>query len=256
MGNLQKYQHADPHGNVCCTWDWPTALTMCDHESNNSVNFCTARYVYWLPHLAFVSKQLIGEVTIYMLQTTEWFEFLYKGNKPFRIVPWFTQFLSTFHQNEAFSAIRQINFPNAHRYNECRVGKVIDDKNPDVQLMLRCTKLETMAMTFDWGRLMDQNPKSYYSMGPHKLDDFLDFYQLRPMLEHKHVKKVYLVGVYPSGGEGKSLHCLERFAKWIVKGFWEGQGLVVDVYMHKRCTSFAGRVVGTKMVFEEARGHS
>jgi hypothetical protein len=223
---------------------------MCDRESKQNVNLCTARYAHWLPQLAFVNKRLISEVTIYMLQTTEWFEFLYKGYKPFHIVPRFTQFLSTFHQNEAFNAIRQINFPNTHRYNECRVGKVIDDKNPDLQLMLRCTKLETMAMTFDQSKLRSRSKMEYHSMVPRNRNDFLDFYQLRPMSEHEHIKKVYLVGVYPSGGEGDSLICLEMFAKWYVRGFKKKQGRVVDVYMHKRYTSYAGRVVGTKMVFE------
>jgi hypothetical protein len=116
--------------------------------------------------------------------------------------------------------------------------------------MLRCTKLETMAMTFDWGKLMIRSKMEYYSMAPRNLNDFLDSYQMRPMLEHQHVKKIYLVRVYPSDGEGDSLKCLEMFAKWIVRGFREKQGRVVDVCMYKRCTSFAGRVVGTKSVFE------
>jgi hypothetical protein len=249
-GNLQKYQHTDYHDGTCCIWKWPSTLTMCGRSTHNNIGVCTTSYVHWLPDLAFVNKQLIGEVAIHMLETTELFEFLYNGYSPFKIVPLFTQFLSSFYQNEAFNAIKHINFPQAHRYNEHRVGKVIDEQNPDVQLMLKCTSLETMALTFKWRKLQALKYNENYELVPRDLNDFLDFYQLRPMLEHKSVKKVYLVGKYPHNGENDSLKCLEQFAKWIVKGFREKQDRVVDVYMHKRCTSYAERDLGTKMVFE------
>jgi hypothetical protein len=129
-GNLQKYQHTDYHGGTCCIWNWPSTFTVC--STHSGLVLSTARYAHWLPDLTFANRQLMGEVTIYMLKTTELFEFLYNGFNSFKIVPWFTQFLSTFHQNEAFNAIKHINFPNAHRYNENRAGKVIDEQNPDM----------------------------------------------------------------------------------------------------------------------------
>ena len=250
-GNLQKYQHADPAGNACCIWRWPSELTMCDRNAGKELGLYTPKYAPWLPSLAFANKRIFGELTIYMLQTTEWFELFYNGYKPFKIVPWFTQFLSTFHKDEAFKSIKRIDFPNAYRYNECRAGKVIDEQNPDVQLMLRCTNLDTIAMTFEWLKLIAQDRNGYWDMIPRDLDDFLEFYQLHPMLEHKSVKRVYLAGIHPYEEEGDTLQCLDEFAKWIVKGFEKKQGRVVDVYMHKRNTTFAGRAVGTKMVFED-----
>lgn len=65
------------------------------------------------------------------------------------------------------------------------------------------------------------------------------------------MKRIHLEGVYPYYDEESSkLRCLERSAKWIVKGFRE-QGRVVDVYLHKRNTTFVGRTVGTKVVFDD-----
>jgi hypothetical protein len=95
-GNLQKYQHTDYHGGNCCIWNWPSTFTVCDQSTHSGLVLSTARHAHWLPDLAFANRQLMGEVTIYMLKTTELFEFLYNGFNSFKIVPWFTQFLSTF----------------------------------------------------------------------------------------------------------------------------------------------------------------
>jgi hypothetical protein len=222
---------------------------MCDRKTGKAIGLYTARYVHWLPSLAFANKRLIGELTIYMLQTTEWFEFHYDAYKPFKIVPWFTQFLSTFHQNEAFKAIKQINFPHAYRYNERRVGNVIDEQNPDIQLMLHCTNLDTIAMTFKYTKLMRRRRHGFLSGKPRDLQEFLEFYQLQPMLEHKSVKQVYLVGIHPQSEDQDWLRCLREFGKWIVKGYKEKQGRVVDVYMHEQDTDVTRREAGTKMVF-------
>jgi hypothetical protein len=76
-----------------------------------------------------------------MLQTTEWYDFKYEESKPFKIVRWFTDFLSTLptildkdgqETTQGFASIKRINFPHEHRYNERRIGKVINEQNPDI----------------------------------------------------------------------------------------------------------------------------
>jgi hypothetical protein len=213
-----RLRHGYGPETYCCVWNWPQQLRVCDQGSRTPL--ATSRFAPWLPNLAFTNTQTHDEVTVHMLETTDWFDFSYSEFKDFRIVPWFINFLSTFPDNEGFNAIKRINFPREYSYNAFRAGKLIDERNPNVQLMLRCPKLEIMAMTFKWHTLT-----SCWHTTPRDLEDLLNHFQLRPMLEHKHVKQVHLEGVYVCEGEGGvTLLCLEHFAKWIVKGFREKQG--------------------------------
>jgi hypothetical protein len=249
---LEKHLHVDKFNNPCCTWRWPEDLIICDRYSENELP--TAKYAPWLPILAFANKQLLGEVTVFMLSTTAWFDFKYEEHKPFKIVRWFTDFLSTFPTKvvddvattEGFAAIKRICFPHASKYNEHRVGRVVDEKNPDITLMLKCTKLETIAMVFNFRQLV----KNMWSQEPRDLEDFLDFFHFRPMLDHEGVENVYLEGVYPWNGEGRTMVCLVMFGKWIIKEF-EKRGRKVNVHIHKRCGPFVGRRVGPKLVVDE-----
>ncbi|KAH8634255.1 hypothetical protein IG631_09655 [Alternaria alternata] len=131
---LARHLHVDRFNNPCCTWRWPNELIICDRNSGNELP--TAKYAPWLPDLAFTNKQVLGEVTICMLSTTKWFDFKYEEHKPFNIVRWFTDFLSTFPTvmvngvatTEAFAAIECICFPHESKYNEHRIGRVVDEK--------------------------------------------------------------------------------------------------------------------------------
>jgi hypothetical protein len=240
------------HGGIsddedCCVWHWPANLKVCDRALNTGLTM--TKYAPWLPALAFVAKQILGEVTIHMIRTTEWFDFVYHSRKSLKIVQWFTAFLSLFPSNKAFDAIRQIYFPSAGSYNKHRVGKVIDEQNPDIQFMLRCTSLETIALTFHWSQL--NTALKSFQPKPRDLKDFLDFFHLRPMLKHRNIKQVHLEGIYPGNAKGDRLKCLEEFAKWIIRGFQEKQGRVVDVYLNKCRHISVCRVVGEKVRVEE-----
>jgi hypothetical protein len=249
---LAKHLHVDRFNNPCCTWRWPEDLIICDRHSGDEL--LTAEYAPWLPNLAFPNKQLLGEVSVCMLSTTKWFDFKYEEYKTFKIVRWFTDFLSTFPTvmvdgvatTEGFKAIKRIGFPHASKYNEHRIGRVVNEKNPDITLMLKCTKLDAIAMVFNWRQLVNNT----HARDPRDLYDFLDFFHFEPMLEHKNVNNIYLEGVYPREGEGQTLACLFAFGKWLVKEF-RRRGREVNVHMQKRCGSFVGRIVGLKLVVDE-----
>jgi hypothetical protein len=261
---LVKHLHRDNYNKPCCIWRWPEELIICDRKSGKELP--TAKYAPWLPDLAFTNKQVLGEVTICMLQTTEWYDFKYEESKPFKIVRWFTDFLFTFptildkngHETtQGFAAIKRINFPHEHHYNERRIGKIIDEQNPDVQLMLKCTELDTIAMGFNWRQLTIRTPGAGHLIviSPRNLEEFLDFYRFRPMLEHKGVKSVHLEGVHPPDDPGATLDCLVEFGRWLIKGFREKQRREVDVYVNKRWKIFEKRSVGEKLVVSgEAQG--
>ncbi|KAG9185965.1 hypothetical protein G6011_02521 [Alternaria panax] len=251
-GTLAKQLHVDRFSNPCCIWRWPGELIVCDRHSEDELP--TARFAPWLPDIAFASKQVLGEVTICMLSTTEWFDFKYEEHKPFKIVRWFTDFLVTFPTimvndmatTEAFASIKRICFPHESKYNERRVGRVVDEKNPDITLMLKCTKLETIAMVFNYRQLIG----GHWAGDPRDLDDFLDFFHFGPMLEHKSIQNVYLEGVYPRYGEGRTMVCLYEFGKWLVKGFRK-RSREVNVHVYTRRGPFMGRHVGPKLVVDE-----
>jgi hypothetical protein len=147
---------------------------------------------------------------------------------------------------EAFAAIKCICFPHKSKYNEHRIGRVVDEKNPDVTLMLKCTNLDTIAMVFNFRQLI----KTPWAPQPRDLEDFLDFFHFEPMLEHNSVNNVYLEGVYPREGEGQTMTCLYEFGKWLIKGFRK-RGREVSVHVHKRCGVFVRRSVGPKLVVDE-----
>ncbi|CAE6997397.1 hypothetical protein CFE70_000477 [Pyrenophora teres f. teres 0-1] len=251
---LKKHLHTDRFHKPCCIWTWPSELTICDRQSDSELP--TAKYAPWLPALAITNKQVLGEVTICMLQSTEWFEFKYEEAKPFKIVTWFRNFLATFPRvvvagletTEGFAAIKKLNFPHAGKYNEHRVGRVIDEDNPDICLMLKCRQLDTMAMSFNWRQLVN----NFYSRQPRELEEFLDFFHFRPILEHGSVRNVYLEGVYPRDGEARTLECMDGFAKWLVRGF-RARGREVNVHVHKRWGIFHHRKVGKKVVLQEEK---
>lgn len=91
---LNKHPHTDRYGKSCCVWRWPTGLIIYDRHFGKEIP--NAKYAPWLPSLTFVNKQILGEVSIWMLQTNEWFELKYEEGRPFKIVAWFADFLFTF----------------------------------------------------------------------------------------------------------------------------------------------------------------
>jgi len=253
--SLAKHLHVDNYNNPCCTWRWPDDLIICDRNAGDELT--TTTFTPWLPALAFANKQLLSEVTLFMLSTTEWFNFKYDAKKPFKITRWFADYLSTFPAvtidgvatTKGFAAIKRINFPHVkYRAHIIRFKHDIDE-NLDISLMLKCTQLETIAMSFHWIQLVDRAYTQYQR--PRDLEDFLDAFRFRPMLEHRGVKKVYLEVVnHLQGGEGR-LACLYRFGEWLVKGYRK-RGREVDVHISERRQRFDGRTVGPKLVVEDS----
>ena len=253
--SLAKHLHVDNYNNPCCTWRWPDDLIICDRNAGDELT--TAKVAPWLPALAFTNKQLLSEVTLFMLSTTEWFDFKYDSKKPFKIARWFAVFLSTFPvvnidgvtTTQGFAAIKRINFPHVkYRAHIIRFEHSIDE-NLDISLMLKCTQLDTIAMSFHWIQLVDRAYTQYQS--PRDLEDFVDAFQFRPMLDHSGVKRVYLEGVnHLQGGEGR-LACLYKFGEWLVKGYRK-RGREVEVHVSERRQRFDGRTVGPKLVVEDS----
>jgi hypothetical protein len=68
-----------------CVWHWPGNLKVCDRAFN--ARLTRTKYAPWPPALAFANKQLLGEVTVHMIRTTEWFEFVYHSKESLKIVP-------------------------------------------------------------------------------------------------------------------------------------------------------------------------
>ncbi|KAH6865308.1 hypothetical protein BKA58DRAFT_242621 [Alternaria rosae] len=251
---LAKHLHVDTYNNPCCTWRWPEDLIICDRKADDELT--TATVAPWLPALAFANKQLLSEVALFMLSTTEWFDFKYDSKKPFKIARWFADFLSTFpaviidgvRTTEAFAAIKRINFPHVKYRAHVRTKGGIDN-NLDISLMLKCTQLDTIAMSFHWIQLVDRAYTQYQR--PRDLEDFLETFEFRPMLDHGGVKKVYLEGInHLQGGEWR-LACLYKFGEWLVKGYRK-RGREVDVHISQRCQRFDGRTVGPKLVVEDS----
>ncbi|KAI4931127.1 hypothetical protein J4E85_003716 [Alternaria conjuncta] len=250
--SLAKHLHVDNYNNPCCTWRWPEDLIVCDRKAEDEL--ATAKVAPWLPALAFANKQLLSEVTLFMLSTTEWFDFKYDAKKPFKIARWFADFLSTFPAvtidgvatTQGFAAIKRINFPHVKYIPYTRANYDIDG-NLDIPLMLKCTQLDAIAMSFHWIQLVDRAYTQYQS--PRELEDFLEAFQFRPMLEHSGVKRVYLEGVNHLQGGERRLACLYKFGEWLVKGYRE-RGREVDVHVSERRQRFDGRTVGPKLVVE------
>ena len=113
--------------------------------------------------------------------------------------------------------------------------------------MLKCNELEAIGMAFNFREITTEGFTK-----PRDLDDFLDHFHFRPMLEHKGVKNVHLEGVYPRHGEGNSPECLEKFGRWLVKGF-KARGREVNVHINKRWKVFERRTMRQKVVLEEGK---
>lgn len=107
---------------------------------------------------------------------------------------------------EGFAAIRKLNFPHASKYHERRIGRIIDEKNLDICIILKCRQLDTIGLAFNWRQLV----KDVFTKEPRELDAFLDRFHFRSMLEHEVVKNMYLEGCLPEGGRGKDVRAFGR----------------------------------------------
>jgi hypothetical protein len=114
-------------------------LAACDHTFAPGLD--NSNFASLFPSLAFTNKQIYDELVIHMLQTTEPLSFLYNEHKPVKIRTCFRNLLAKYPKDQAFNVIKHLNFPHTHHYNETRVGRVIDERNPDIELMLRCPRL-------------------------------------------------------------------------------------------------------------------
>jgi hypothetical protein len=114
-------------------------LAACDHTFAPGLE--NSNFASLLPSLASTNKQIYDELVIHMLQTTEPLSFPYNEHNSVKIRTCFRNLLAKYPKEQAFNAIKHLNFPHTHHYNETRVGRVIDERNPDIELMLRCPRL-------------------------------------------------------------------------------------------------------------------
>ena len=95
------------------------------------------------------------------------------------------------------------------------MGKVIDEPNPEYPPYAQCTQLVYSARYLGSGLQLAKA----YKMGngnsnavTRAIDEFLNFYHFRPMLEHRHIQNIHLDAVYPRDGEDDTLRCFHDFA--------------------------------------------
>ncbi|CAO2656825.1 Nn.00g056280.m01.CDS01 [Neocucurbitaria sp. VM-36] len=263
-GQLSKHQHSDWWGCQCCVWEYPEALIACDNQDPSVVpNPETARCPQgWLPMLAFTSKQMLGEVAVYMLQNTERIDLKYVyQNTDFKIATWFRKFLEAIPGGDGATAVKHLNFPHMHWFNYmCHVPAL---SNPSVELMVACSNLRKVDMTFHYTKVSVFD-EDLGRRVPKSVDEILDQFDIRPILKCRSLERVYFDGIYdrPSrGGDQSHLDALVELGKWIVKGFIVEQERNIEVEVHRRSGAWDGRVPGVLVVLtkeeeEEARSGS
>lgn len=207
----------------CCVWDFSTSLILCDRESWPS----SPTFAFFLPPLAFANRQLRGEVTRHMLRSTVKIVIKNDWESPLKVVDYLTSFLETVtndYDENVFASIHSLNFPHFHRFPSVSTPGTAPASgvvNPDVSFMLRCTRLRTLQLTF------------HGSTTKRPLEEFLDFFGLRPILQCEELKEVYLDGIIPSFGNVATLQTLEDFGFWIKEGF-AAQGKLMKIFISKR----------------------
>jgi hypothetical protein len=88
-------------------------------------------------------------------------------------VPWFNSFLATSQQRRV-QGYQADQLPTRDLNNAFRVGKVIDERNSDVQLMLHCPNFDIMATTFKWHLLIIRSPEQYCNYVHRDINGFLN----------------------------------------------------------------------------------
>jgi hypothetical protein len=189
-GNLEKVLHYDDWGNPCCVWKWPHFRILCDkkHPSELPPTWMAP----WLPNLAFIDHETLKEVACTMFLTTEYVDFKYIQDHPFKITNWFSTFLDTI---KGWNSLTGVCFPHFHRYNPSRADQLRYLENPDVKLMRRCKNLQRAHFTFHASALTKVDPND---VPVHKtVDEVIKFYQLGPIIDCDQLKYVHLDGILP-----------------------------------------------------------
>ncbi|KAJ4372274.1 hypothetical protein N0V83_004048 [Neocucurbitaria cava] len=260
---LSQHRHRDGWGNPCCMWEYPDSLVACDNQDPNTFpDPKTARCPEgWLPDLAFTSKQMLGEVVVEMLRNTKRVELKYIYDHPdFKIATWFRKFLLAIPDGDGVCAVKHLNFPHMHWFNHQNIAPTLS--NPSVELMVACSNLRKVDMTFHYSKVSTWDINSGLQV-PCTPGQILDHFQLRPILECQSLRQVYLDGIYakPSrGGEPSDLDALVDLGKWIVKGFLVEQQRKIEVELHRRWGAWDGRLPGVLVLLsveeeEEAKKH-
>jgi hypothetical protein len=221
-GNMCQHRHVDGWGNHCCVWEYPEVLIACDNQ-NSSIfpppesASCPER---WLPALACTCPQLLGEVLVHMLVYTERIDLKYiHTNHKFKIATWFRKLLNAIPEGGGQYAVKYLNFPHISLFNELMMPPAIT--NPSVQLAIACRSLRKLDMIFHFKKLSRYNDRSDRRASL-SVDEVLDHFKLRPLLECKNLQDVFFDGIQglPScGGQESGVDTLIELGKWLVKGF-------------------------------------
>lgn len=126
---------------------------------------------------------------------------------------------------------------------------MIDEQNPDVQLIMRCPNLRNVGFTFHAEKMTMKDPENTWDRVHRPLEAVIEYYQLRPMLECKRLKHIYFEGILPrysSSYPSQPLKTLEDLGNWLVDAFEEKGREVggVEVEYHERNGYYVGRRKG------------
>lgn len=235
-GNIAKVLHHDNFGSACCVWNWPEELIICDRDTTQDLPH--TMFPRWLPNLALTNHQMRGEVIVHMLQTTNKVTLKYDRNKQIKIASWIAEFLATFPEKEGFEAIKNLNFPHIHWYNS--LGPTTALTNPDIDLIQQCGKIQRVGFTFHAFCVTVAGPHGVHA--PLPLSTFLDHFKLRPMLNCKNLKQIYIGGIFHRNlfvQGGDQLKTLRDFRKWLREEFKkQDQGVTVTLF--PRSGAFSG----------------
>lgn len=238
---LSLHCHYDCFGSRCCVWDYPGVLIACDNQNPNTLPPPeTARALRGRPPtLAFTSKPMSGELIEIMLRRTARFDLKYIERTPnFKIPTWLRKFIAALN-SDGTKAVKYLNFPHMYKYNDKPPYTL---ENSSVELMLACTNLRQVDMTFHVTKLRKIDPDSALWV-PRTVMDLVRSFQLWPMFGCKHLEEIYFDGIYypPSrGGDPDHLIALKHLAKFFMKGFLVRQGRRVKVQIARRWGACGG----------------
>jgi hypothetical protein len=256
-GRLSKCQHYDAWEHACCMWEYPDLLVACDSQKYRGFfpDPATGRAPFgWLPSLASTSQQMLGEVTVHMLRNTKKFHLKYVSRtEHFKIAHWFRRFLEAFPDYEGVDAIRCLNFPHAHWFNDSS-QQLIFERNPEMDLAAACRRLRRLEMTFHTTKVTMPDPENIYERIPRPILDMVRHWRLHAIFKCKELQEVYFDGIYfrpARGGAPTDLNPLFDLAKWIKKVYLYIHRRNIKVEVGRRWGEWRGYVPGDLVELDE-----
>jgi len=151
----------------------------------------------------------------------------------------FTRFLETLHVEKPFELVRFLMLPTIHRFDPTTQTHQYKG-NPCAQLLSRCTVLRELHMKFYASIVCKSTLLDLLRAGNHcvplRVDEVLDYFELRSILNCTRLCRIELYGVVPVNDyryqDFDSLETLAEIGRWIKKEFAE-QGKKVEVVLKR-----------------------